>query len=99
MRLGASGDFLMPDMNPIDLSVTADGIRQTIEAVTDDAVDALDTGRCQDLNELVNNVLGRHCASSTFVGKGLLTADGRSSKRIGIEHLLPLQVQGASERG
>ena len=48
MRLGAgreSGDLLMPDMDPLDLALPADCIGEAVKAVTNNAIDALDTGR------------------------------------------------------
>jgi hypothetical protein len=44
MRLGARserGDFLVPDVDPLDLSLAPYGVSQPIEAITDYAVDAL----------------------------------------------------------
>ena len=48
MRLGAGrerGDFLVSDVDPLDLSLAPYGVSQPIEAITDDAVDALDPRR------------------------------------------------------
>src|SRR5207248_2789699 len=56
MRLGArgeSGDLLVSDVHPLDLSLAADRIGQTIQAIADDAVDALDAGRREGLGELI----------------------------------------------
>ena len=58
MRLGAGrecGDLLVPYMEPLDLAMAADGIRQPIEAVADDAIDALDPRGSQRFHELVSN--------------------------------------------
>lgn len=46
-------DFLMPDMNPFDLSLAAKRVGQTIEAIADDAIDALDAGRCEHFRKLI----------------------------------------------
>ena len=45
MRLSSGrerGDFLVPDVNPLDLSLAPNGVGQPVEAITHDAVDALD---------------------------------------------------------
>jgi len=58
MRLGAGrecGDLLVPYVEPLDLAMAADGIRQSIEAVADNAIDALDTRGSQRFHELVSN--------------------------------------------
>ena len=55
MRLGAGRegrDLLVPDMDPLDLALAAERVGQTVQAVADDAVDALDAGRSQRLGEL-----------------------------------------------
>jgi hypothetical protein len=60
MRLGAGrecGDLLMAYVEPLDLAVAAHGIGQSIEAVADDAIDALDTRGSQRFHELVSNDL------------------------------------------
>jgi hypothetical protein len=36
------GDLFVPDMDPLDLSLTADGIGQSVQTVADDAINALD---------------------------------------------------------
>ncbi len=56
VRLGAGsegGNFLVPDMDPLDLALTANGIRQTIETIADDAIDPLDARGGQCCCELV----------------------------------------------
>src|SRR6516162_3424956 len=52
-----SGDFLVPDMHPFDLVLAANGIGDAVEAVADNAVDALDARCSQDLRELISNGL------------------------------------------
>ncbi len=45
MRLSAGrerGDFLVSDVNPLDLSLAPYGVSHPIEAITHNAVDALD---------------------------------------------------------
>jgi hypothetical protein len=46
-------NLLVPDMEPLDLAMPADGVRQTVEAVANNPVDALNPcgGKC--LDELV----------------------------------------------
>jgi hypothetical protein len=64
MRLGAGGecgDLLVPDMDPVDLSLTADRIRQAVEAVAYNPIDPLDAGHRQRLGELICN--RRHAGS------------------------------------
>jgi hypothetical protein len=58
MGLGAGGergDLLVPDMDPLDLSLTADGIGQTVQTVADDAVNALDARGNKRIDELVSH--------------------------------------------
>ena len=65
MRLATGrerGDFLVSDVDPLDLSLAPYGVSQPIEAVTHDTVDALDPYRGQDLDELLSNCL-RHWSS------------------------------------
>src|ERR1700754_92753 len=49
------GDLFVADVNPLDLALTADGIRQAVEAVAYDAVNPCDACRRQDIGELVRN--------------------------------------------
>ncbi len=42
-------------MQPLDLALLADGVGQSVQAVPDDAVDALDAGRGEDFGELFGN--------------------------------------------
>jgi hypothetical protein len=56
MRLGAgreSGDLLVPDMDPIDLSLSAQGIGEAVEAIADNAEDPPHPRRYEDLRELI----------------------------------------------
>src|ERR1700732_2343805 len=46
-------DLLVPDMNPFDLSLATKRVCQTVEAITDDAIDALDAGRCEHFRKLI----------------------------------------------
>jgi hypothetical protein len=47
------GDFLVPDMDPFDLALPTKRVRQTIEAIADDAIDALDAGHCEHFRKLI----------------------------------------------
>src|SRR5271170_1330014 len=46
-------DLFVPDMNPFDLSLATKRVCQTIEAIADDAIDALDAGRCEHFRKLI----------------------------------------------
>ena len=79
MRLGAGGkggDLLVPHMQPLDLSLTADSIREPVEAVANDAVDALDAGGGESFDELVCNSFHRP-SSSEFNLRGRVLLEGR----------------------
>src|SRR5512132_3018846 len=57
MRLGTGrerGDLLVPDVNPRDLPLPADGVGQPVQAVADDSVDPLDTRSGEGFRELVS---------------------------------------------
>src|ERR1700683_1834020 len=47
------GDLLVPDRNPFDFFLATKRVRQTIEAIADDAIDALDAGRCEHFGKLI----------------------------------------------
>jgi hypothetical protein len=56
MRLGAGGkggDLLVPDVEPLDIAAPTDCIREPVQAIADDAVDALHARGGQGFNELV----------------------------------------------
>ena len=58
MRLCAGSersDLLMPDMNSLDFTVPTNSIRQTVEAVADDAVDAFHARGDEGLDELIGH--------------------------------------------
>ncbi len=68
MRLGSGREgrnLLVPDMEPLDLALPADGVGQAVQAVTDNTVNALDACRCERFRELVGNCFHR-LASSEF---------------------------------
>ncbi|MGY4499419.1 hypothetical protein ACVWYH_003350 [Bradyrhizobium sp. GM24.11] len=63
MRLGTGGegrDFLVSDMNLVDLAVPTDGVCQTVETVPDNAVDALDARGRKSFDELIGNSFAWH---------------------------------------
>src|ERR1700682_471968 len=49
------GDFLVPDMQPLNAAMAAQGIGEAIEAVAYDSIDTLDTGGGEGLDHLVCN--------------------------------------------
>src|ERR1700758_5264290 len=51
---GKRGNLLVPDMKPLDFAVPADCVRQTVQAVADDAVDAFHSCGGECLDELVS---------------------------------------------
>src|SRR5436305_1582537 len=58
MRLRAGGersDFLVADVHPADLILTANGVGEGIQAIADDAVNSLDARCRQSLCELICN--------------------------------------------
>jgi hypothetical protein len=52
---GEGGDLLVPDVDPFDLSLSANGIGEAVEAVTDDPVDAFNSRRSKRFGELICN--------------------------------------------
>ena len=48
-------DFLMPHMDPVDFALSANRVRETIETVADDAVNAFYAGGGEGLCELIGN--------------------------------------------
>ena len=60
MRLGARrecGNLLVPDVNPLDFSVTADGVGQAVKAVADNAKNPLNARSAEGFDELVSDCL------------------------------------------
>jgi hypothetical protein len=58
MRLGAGregGDLLVPDMDPIDLSLSAQGIDEAVEAIADNAIDPFDACYGGGLHKLISD--------------------------------------------
>ena len=57
MRLGTrreGNNLLVPYMHPLDLAVAANGIRNAVEAIADNAIDTLHTRRKQGFRELIS---------------------------------------------
>ena len=52
------GDLLVPDVDPLDLPLVAEGVGQAVEAVTDDPIYALDAGCTQRFGNFMGNGLG-----------------------------------------
>ena len=53
-RAGGEGsNFLVPDMDPLNPCLAANGIGEAVQAITDDAINAFDTGRGKGLGELI----------------------------------------------
>src|SRR5215510_13183664 len=57
-------NFLMPDMNPFDPALPANGVRQSVQTVADDAEDPLDACGCKDFGKLIRNCFHRLCLVS-----------------------------------
>ena len=55
---GEGGDFLVAHMQPFDAATPADRVGEAVEAVADDAVDALHAGGGENLDHLVGDGLG-----------------------------------------
>jgi hypothetical protein len=59
MRLGARRErchLLVPYMDPLDLALLSDCIGETVQAVADNAVDALDASRGKGFRGLIGNL-------------------------------------------
>ena len=52
------GDFLVPDMDPFDLALTTNRVRQPVKAVAYDAVDPIDSRRDEDFRKLLRYCFG-----------------------------------------
>ena len=62
MGVGAGGegaDLLVADMQPFDAAGAAQRVGEAVEAVADDAVDALDAGGGENLDHLVGDGAGQ----------------------------------------
>ena len=60
MRLGTRserGHLLVPDMHPVYPALTAERVGQPVEAVSDNAIDSLDTRCCEGFRELIGDGL------------------------------------------
>src|SRR3984893_18351125 len=57
MRLGTSRegrDFLMADVDPLDLALSPQRVSEAVEAIADNAIDPLDASRSQGPHELIS---------------------------------------------
>ncbi len=50
-----SGDFLMPDMQPLNAAMAPERIGEAVQAIAHDAIDASDTGGGEGFDHLVGN--------------------------------------------
>lgn len=57
------GHLLVPDVDPFDLALTSQCIRESVEAVVDDAVHPLHTGQCEGLCESIREGSSHHGTS------------------------------------
>ena len=63
LRLASGGEgrsLLMPRMDPPDRLLRAERLGEAVEAVADDAVDALHAGSRKGLDEIVRAIASRH---------------------------------------
>src|SRR5262249_42052373 len=54
---GKRRDLLVPDVNPFDLALAAQRVGQPVETVADDAVNAFDSRRHENVGELIRDPL------------------------------------------
>jgi hypothetical protein len=67
LRAGREGGgLLVPHMHPVDAGVAAYGVHDGVEAVADHAVQALDSGADEDVDELLRDVLLGHGCGYPF---------------------------------
>src|SRR5262249_21106619 len=77
MRLGAGrerGDLLVPDVDPLDLSLAPQGVGQPIEAVAHDPVDAFHAGGGERFDELVSHKTRHGYPPESDRGRALVSA-------------------------
>jgi hypothetical protein len=58
MRLRASregGDFLVPDMDPFDFTLSSQGVSKAVKAIADNAIDLFDACYGEDLHKLISD--------------------------------------------
>ena len=56
---GEGGDLLVADMQPLDAARAAKRVGEPVQAVADDALDALHSGGGENLDHLVGDGLGQ----------------------------------------
>jgi hypothetical protein len=94
MRLGAgreSGNLLMSQMHPLDLSLAADGIRESVQTVADDSVDAFHAGHRECLGELIGNRFHDRVPILGFASAGAFTrtpSHDRTTCQQGVDRIL-----------
>src|SRR6516225_11396521 len=54
---GERRDLLVPDVNPFDLALASQRVGQPVEAVADDAVNAFDSRRHENIGKLIRDPL------------------------------------------
>jgi hypothetical protein len=74
------------DVHPVDVIVSADGVGDRVEAVSDETVDSLDAGGCEGVDELFGDggcheVAVRGCGVSAGCWTSGVRARFRASKR------------------
>src|ERR1700761_1932194 len=72
---GKSGDFFVTDVKPLDLALLADGVGKAVQAVADDAIDALYAGCGEGFGKLFGN--GGHGIDPDMWEKATLGGGGR----------------------
>ena len=60
--------FLVPHVNPFDLALAPQGVRDAVETVADDSVHALDAGARENLDELIRDRSGHQMLPATRLG-------------------------------
>jgi hypothetical protein len=61
---GEGGDLFVPHVNPFDLALATQGVRESIETVTHNAVNTLDASGRESCRELIRHGLGHVGAPS-----------------------------------
>src|SRR5262249_16184676 len=74
MGLGAGRegtDLFVSHMHPLDLALAADGVGQTIQAVADNPINALDASGGEDVSELIRNGCHESCSEVRAFTNGI----------------------------
>src|SRR5262245_1436090 len=59
---GEGGDLLVPHMQPLNLALATNSVAQAIQTIANNAVNALDPRRCEDVCKLISNRSRHNCA-------------------------------------